>query len=310
MIIKEADDKSSDFTALRALLARPECSPDTGKRIEREIRNIQAGTRAEAEAAYEMKVHLGASQNFAIIHDLRVEHDGLVAQIDHLIINRLLKIWVCESKSFAEGISINEHGEFAAFYGGKPYGVPSPIEQNLKHILILQRMFDAGVMRLPTRLGFKIQPDLKSLVIVSKGARISRPRKKLEGLDCIVKSDQAITRMRQHEPSALMLAKVIGQDTLADFARKIAKEHRPIQMDWTAKFGVTSALEPSALSSAASPADKAAESRPNGNSNLLCFRCGTGVGYDVAKFCRFNKPRFGGNIFCRACQPAVGGPAT
>jgi hypothetical protein len=95
-----------------------------------------------------MKVRYGESRNWAIIHDLRVEFGDLVAQIDHLVINRWLDIWVCESKHFSEGVAINNHGEFTAFFNHKPYGVPSPIEQNERHILILKRILDAGMVEL------------------------------------------------------------------------------------------------------------------------------------------------------------------
>jgi len=63
-----------------------------------------------------------------------------VAQIDHLLINRLLDIWVLESKHFAEGVSINDHGEWTGFSGGRPYGMASPIEQNRKHVAVLEQV--------------------------------------------------------------------------------------------------------------------------------------------------------------------------
>ncbi|HEY9193982.1 MAG TPA: nuclease-related domain-containing protein, partial [Methyloversatilis sp.] len=248
MIIKEADDRTPAIQWLQALLFRPDCKTDTKKRIEQEIRNIQAGARGEEEAAYEMKVHWGESRNWAIIHDLRIEHGGLVAQIDHLLINRFLEIWVCESKHFTEGIGINEYGEFAAFFGGKPYGVPSPIEQNAKHILILKKLFDSGALKLPTRLGFTIKPDLKGLVLVSKGARISRPKAKIDGMDAIIKNDQIfkyIDRAIDQNNNPLMMAKIIGPDTLEVLARDIAKLHKPIAFDWSAKFGLSK--EPAVL---------------------------------------------------------------
>ncbi|HZX33632.1 MAG TPA: nuclease-related domain-containing protein, partial [Rhodocyclaceae bacterium] len=240
MIIKEADDKTSQLATLQALMGRPDCSPDTRKRIEREIRNIQAGARGEAEVAYETKLHWGETKNWMIIHDLRIEHGGLVAQIDHLIINRWLEVWVCESKHFSEGIAINEQGEFAAFFGGKPYGVPSPIEQNNKHILILKRVFDSGAVKLPTRLGFTIKPDLRSLILVSKHARISRPKAKLDGLENIIKSDQLFKFIDKaiDDNNLFLLAKVVGQETIEEVARSIAKLHKPIQFNWAAKFGM------------------------------------------------------------------------
>lgn len=108
MIIKEADDKKSQIATLEALGARRDASPEVRKRIEQEIRNIRSGIKGEEEAAYEINFHFGATKNYAVIHDLRIEVEGRVAQIDHLLIGRFLDIWVCETKSFCEGIAINE----------------------------------------------------------------------------------------------------------------------------------------------------------------------------------------------------------
>ena len=99
MIIKQADNRQSDLITLQNLLTHPDANTIVKKRIEREMRTIQAGIRGEEEAAYEMKVRWGESRNWMVINDLRVEHNGLVAQIDHLILNRWLDIWVCESKN-------------------------------------------------------------------------------------------------------------------------------------------------------------------------------------------------------------------
>lgn len=326
MIIKPADDKQPQKTVLQNLLNHPSADATTRKRIEQELRNIQAGIRGEEEAAYEMKVHYGDSSNWMIIHDLRIEHGGLVAQIDHLIMNRWLEIWVCESKHFSEGVAVNEHGEFAAFFGNKPYGVPSPIEQNNRHILILKRLFESGAVKLPTRLGFTIKPDLKSLVLVSKGARISRPKEKIDGLDAIIKNDMLFKTIDKSvdDSSPLLMAKVVGKDTIENLAREIAKLHKPIEFNWHAKFGLpvqptqaasaTPPVRPTAVASAApaqsiksAPTIQATEpaDEPKAKQKLICNSCGEPVPYNVAKFCWFNKPKFGGNLYCMECQKKV-----
>ena len=64
------------------------------KFIKKEIRNIQAGIRGENEASYEMKVHYGESKNWMVINDLRIEHGDLAAQIDHLLINRFMEMYI------------------------------------------------------------------------------------------------------------------------------------------------------------------------------------------------------------------------
>jgi len=38
---------------------------------------------------------------------------------------------------------------------------------------------------------------------------------------------------------------------------------------------------------------------------LICSKCGQAVSYAVAKFCWFNKPKFGGNVYCMDRQKAV-----
>lgn len=322
MIIKEADDKARDIETLQALAARPDANAETRKRIEQEVRNIQAGVRGEREAAYEMKVHYGESRNWALLHDLRIEHGGLIAQIDHLVINRWLDIWVCESKHFSEGVGINEYGEFTAFFNGKPYGVPSPNEQNAKHILILQRLFDSGAVELPKRMGFTIKPELKGLVLVSKKARIGRPKARVEGIECIIKNDQFFKTVDKavDENGILSMGKLIGSDTLEDIARRIAALHRPASFDWAAKFGlpaIVAAPVPQVVkpkpAAEAEPAPNAAQSAEGGKpkSKLVCHSCGEPVAYKVAKFCWFNKRKFGGNIFCMDCQnmlPPIFGP--
>ena len=322
MVIKQADDKTSQIASLQALQARPDASPETRTRIEREIRNIRAGMKGEAEAAYEIEFHYGQSKNHAIIHDLRIECDGRVAQIDHMVINRWLCIWVCESKHFAEGIAINEHGECSTFYGGKPCGVPSPFEQNRKHITVLESAFKTGTAKLPTRLGLALKPRSQSLVLVSKNARISRPKMKIDGMDSIIKNDQIksfIDRAIDQDNNPMSMAKLVGQDTLENFARSIAAIHRPVVFNWAAKFGLPD-LAPPELPGAGHPAARQAtatilptgavlaqaeQEAPMPKKKLICGNCSEPVAYNVARFCWFNKAKFGGNVYCMECQKKV-----
>ena len=170
---------------------------------------------------------------------------------------------MCESKHFSEGVAINNHGEFTAFFNHKPYGVPSPIEQNERHILILKRILDAGMVELPKRLGFTIKPDLKSLVLVSKGARISRPEVKIDGIECVIKNDQFFKHVDKavDENGILATAKIIGSDTLENVATQIARLHKPIRFDWPTKFGL-SKLPPQPIPPPAVPAEPPAMAAP------------------------------------------------
>src|SRR5256885_6449860 len=111
MEIKPADDPQPLIDALGHLLSRPDVDQQKRDRIEQEIWQVRAGAKAERDAAYEMEFYLRDFLNALTIHDLRIDFRGRVAQIDHMIIDRLLDVWICESKSFKEGVVINEHGE-------------------------------------------------------------------------------------------------------------------------------------------------------------------------------------------------------
>lgn len=240
MQIKALDDKRRDIDALRALLAPAGVNDEMRRRIEQEIRTVGAGAQAERDAAYEIEFHFGPSRNYMTLHGLRIECNGRVAQIDHLIVNRLLQLWVCESKAFAEGVRINEYGEWERFFQGRPQGMASPIEQNRRHLAVLEDVFAKGLVTLPRRLGFRLTPELRSLVLVSNKARIERPTARVEGLETVIKVEKLEKTVRAgvDESGPTAMRKLVGSRAIEDLARQLAALHRPIAVNWEAKLGL------------------------------------------------------------------------
>lgn len=307
MLIKSADDKQGDIDTLTALLARSDLYASTRQKIEQEIRTIRAGVAGERDAAYEINFHHADSPKRAVVHDLRIEVDGRVAQIDHLVITRMLEMWVLESKHFAEGVGVNEQGEWVAYWNGKPRGIASPIEQNRKHIAVLNDVFEKGLVQLPKRLGVTLKPQVHSLILVSSGARISRPKSRaaqarVDGLDTVMKVDQLATTIGKQidEMSALRsfgaMARLVSSETLTSISEQLVALHRPSRMDWAARFGLNSA--PTRSPVVASPVVPAATP----SANRSCASCGSSVTPKVAAYCTANAPRFGGRILCYDCQ--------
>lgn len=124
------------------------------------------------------------------------------------------------------------------------------------------------------------------------------------------------------------MAKIISRETLEELAKEIAKLHKPIMFNWPAKFGLSDltpasivsklapqqagqpSLEPEMPIPASSTAPSTKEARPTGKTlkpkkKLICNSCGEAVAYNVAKFCWFNKKKFGENIYCMDCQKKV-----
>ena len=121
MLIKQADDYRD---VLRALEQQAAHGGLDAKRARDELRIRQAGIKGEKDAAYLIDFDYARSANWAVIHDLRVEHDGRTAQIDHVLINRWMDVYVLETKHTWGGIKITEEGEFLRWSGRSFQGMP------------------------------------------------------------------------------------------------------------------------------------------------------------------------------------------
>src|SRR5690606_16734437 len=164
MLIKGADDQTA---LLEELERRAAGVGADAKHAARELRIRRAGIKGERDSAYLIDFHFAQAPNWAVIHDLRIEHGHRVAQIDHLLINRWLDFYVLESKHFHAGIKITDEGELLQWnaYKKSYEGMASPLEQNERHIQVLQDAVSR--IELPVRLGVRIPPNFTSLVLVS-----------------------------------------------------------------------------------------------------------------------------------------------
>lgn len=300
-VLKRADDKQPTIDALNALLARPDVDPPTRKHIEEEIWTTRAGILGERDAAYEIDFEYANRQSHVVIHDLRIEFAGRVAQIDHLLIGRVMDIWVCETKSFKEGVKINEYGEWYRYGGGRAHGMASPVEQNRRHVAVLKDVFDKGAVRLPRRV-VTLKPSLLPVILVSNNARIDRPaaRKaaKVEGLDTVIKVEQlarAMDRRFDEHNAVRFLAKIVSVQTIQDIGRQLIAMHKPATVDWAARFGLNAVP-------GVPGKPTAAESTTATPSQPVCESCGKPLSTRVVEYLDANVGTFDGRRLCFDCQ--------
>lgn len=304
MIIKKKVSLAEAAATLDSLLTLPLNSQQRFL-VARELKTLRAGERGEQDSAYFLDFAYGNSKNWALIHDLRLEWKGRVAQIDHLAINRFLEVYVLETKNFFYGIKINEQGEFYAWNGKTYVGIESPIEQNKRHIAVLEDRLKVSNIT-PRRLGMSIPVKLSSYILVSPKSKIIRPQGKRFSTDNVIKADQFHSLMDRSadEISSVnaltSVVKVVSSDTLAEFAKGLAAFHRPGRVDYRAKFGIPADLK-SEPALAASPAPSSM-----GRSGKVCEKCKVPVDPKVVAFCRYNRKALGGyKVLCRECQKIV-----
>ena len=113
--LKEKDDPKLLIAQLERLLTLRDISKHQRSDLERELDMFRAGLAGEKETAYHIDFHWkDGGRNSAVIHDLRIEHGGRVAQIDHLIVTRTLDCHVLESKGFTSQVRVSDSGEWEA----------------------------------------------------------------------------------------------------------------------------------------------------------------------------------------------------
>lgn len=284
MIVKIADDKGPALAALESIHARADGKQQ--KLIEDELRMMRAGIKGEQESAYHIDFDFRDSEITAVIHDLRLQWDGRVAQIDHLIIHRTHKFYVLETKSFAHGLKITDEGEFLRWNDWKKTyeGMPSPIEQNRRHIEVLRHVLE--------RLGYA-KPEIESFVLISPTARIDRSKK--HPSPEVVKSDQFTTAFtKRYLDSVSTVGGILGglsKALLGDSAKVIAKKlvvlHKPLAINYEAKFGlaqvaaeaatrpVSSVVDPEPLREFITSAGVLMAAPESGSNIPCCKSCGS-----------------------------------
>jgi len=299
MLLKKADSKERDIAELERLLG---IAPKPSRlKIEQELRAVRAGIKGEQESAYLIDFDFKDAQRTVVLHDLRLELKGRVAQIDHLLIHRTMNFFVLETKHLHAGMQITEEGEFKQWNDFKKTyeGMASPLAQNERHISVLKDAVDR--LGLPTRAGIPLTPSFHSYVLISPKARIDRPKK--FDTSHIIKADVLLKAFeKQFDNNGVVntftnLARHVSLETITGIGRDLVKMHKPININYAAKFGIKEQPEPveAAVIVQEIPA-------PQSAGVAVCQECGVEVDKKVAFFCRVNKAKFKGQILCRECQ--------
>lgn len=301
MLVKSAENKSKRLTLLQDLQNSPRLDDWQKKRLSEELLKVRRGIQGEKDAAYYLDNHFGDGKNHAVIHDLRLVVDGEIAQIDHLLISRLLNFYLLETKSFSGDITISSHGEFSVKYGAeKVYNIPSPIEQSKRHENVWRRLL--AKLDITGRAGVGLR--FKHVVLVDPKAAIYRPDAKAFDTSMVIGADQFRTWHLAHVDNDISITEVLvsmlnfkRSDTLRQIAEKICRQHQPedfLQMpDWLqpqpAKLQKNITVD---------------QPEQGGRKKLICLTCNSKISYDEGKFCWNNDKRFKGAQYCRAHQAA------
>lgn len=324
MRIKQADDKSKRVNLLEDLKQSPLLDFKQKEWLSVELMRLKKGIQGERDAAFYIDAYFKEGKNHVVLHDLRLVVDDEVAQIDHLIINSVNHFFLLETKNYACNLEISDRGEFTAHYGSKRFGIPSPVEQSIRHERVLCKLLE----RLEISGRTQKQPTFHHVVMLDPKAIITRPPTKIFDTHNVIKADQFPAWHKRFADQIGVgtffnaLLNVRGQDTIVEWAEKLMRQHRPADLMTLPDFMKPRAslqiaaprqvVRPPVPNPASAPvvqpqAQKSTEAVTTSTAaepsrRLICNHCGAKISYPEGKFCWNNANRFGGAAYCREHQ--------
>ena len=307
MLIKSADDKSKRLRLLESLQNSELLDSDQKSWLNKELWALKEGIRGERDAAHYLDNHFMADDNLAVIHDLRLDVDGEVAQIDHLIISRSFVFYLLETKQYNGDLHINEFGEFSVSYGrGKVWSIPSPLEQSRRHQNVLVKL----LARLGISGRIQKEPEFRHVVLVNPKAHIHRVALDVFDSSNVIKTDQFASWREKHvhgKTSGLeklrLMANMRTASTVKKWAQALCAEHQSQEQLAFPEFMKPRARPPEAA--APRPAFHSAvevESSDAAVDSVACARCDKRLSDAEQLFCSNHAPLFAGEMFCIAHQ--------
>ena len=323
MRMKIADDKSKRIALLEDLKQSPWLDSYQKDWLYDELIRLKKGIQGERDAAFYLDNYLKEATNHVVLHDLRLVVDDEVAQIDHLIINRLHRIFLLETKNYACNLVISDHGEFIADYGSKRFGIPSPIEQSIRHERVLCKVLERlGIAGRTQHL-----PVFHHVVMLDPKAIVTRPADKAFDTRNVIKADQ-FPSWHQHFNDQISVGSVVSSllnmrslNTIKEWGEKLMREHRPAELLTLPDFmkprehlrvaAPVHRLSPVVSAPQVVPVDISAvigSPVTEPVKRLVCAHCSAKITFPEGKYCWNNAHRFGGLAYCREHQSLFKSP--
>ena len=234
MVLKADTSATLQLEQLRAL--QGSLTPAGEKLLKDDIRALETGIKGEERILFELE---NSHLPLIVIRDLHLQHEGLAAQIDFLVLTQQ-RDYVLECKNLYGDIEINAKGEFLRSFNGKrKEGIYSPVTQNQRHLDLMRQMIvDDSGNAVAGALRGKASEDLRrGLVVLANPKTVLNDKAApAEIKKQVIRHDQLISTIQSiNSERGLGRGKTNWEDVESAAARWLSR-HNPIQTDYTAKY--------------------------------------------------------------------------
>lgn len=219
--------------------------------IEKKIAVAEFGVLGEKNVAFELK---NSGIDMYILQDICLEHNGLTAQIDYLIVTRK-RTYIIECKNLIGDIEINNGGDFIRTYQLKgrkiKEGIYSPITQNARHLQIIKEVRKKVKGNFITKKLFEnyFDESYKSLVVLANPKTILNAKfAKKEVKEQIVRADQLVQRIKEMN---LQVKEEMTEKEMLEVANFFLSQNKESRTDYAEKYAeVLKAVQDSSVENA------------------------------------------------------------
>ncbi len=205
--------------------------------LEREIKLVEAGIFGEKQIRFELE---NSHFPMYVLHDLYLEHNGLSAQIDYLVVTKK-HIYVIECKNLYGNIEIDNKGNFirSFSYGKKTIkeGIYSPITQNNRHIELIKAIRMEEKTNILTRTLFEkgFEKNYRSIIVLANPRTVLNDKfAKKEVKSLVIRADQLVEYIKSTD--RVDDAETMSEKQMEALARFFAEKNQNNPVDYTLKY--------------------------------------------------------------------------
>ena len=226
MIVKERD---AQWTTIRKLENR---AAGTGDKLKRSA-CLSAASRLSADSTTQQACDLidqqfGDSDEWAVLHDLRLRVQGHAVQINHVLINTSLSVVCLDTRYLGVGLDISENG-LCQIVGSKPRRtVASPVNKMAKDLRMFETLLNSSGL-LPRRLGMAQRAAFKGYVLTCPSQRLAVKCTASPDAVAVLPSDALFALLWKRDTKrSTMLGKRLCADDLFEIAAQLVDHHQPV----------------------------------------------------------------------------------
>ncbi|WP_029934909.1 nuclease-related domain-containing protein [Thiomicrospira pelophila] len=240
-VLKKSESRSNEIRQIETILDTLTPEQEKIKRLAvGDLKRLQAAERAEQNATKVLGSLFRDQAGAILLSGLRFEHDGQVAQIDHLAINEHGVVSLFETKHFSSGIKLDSKGRFWRWdrFKKRYIEIASPFN--------LSKLNQPIVKQVLAELGMN-NPTFRHFVVVDYKAKLIKPKK---GYDNLCRPDRVEKTLMDKTNGGGFFSifkrltgwlgcRSMDQAALVELGEDLQDQNAPIKVDYWAKYGLT-----------------------------------------------------------------------